>query len=238
MERGAKIGVLALQGAFDAHAPMLRRIDRQPVEVRRAEDLAGCRGLILPGGESGVQLRLLERDRPLREALRELVGTGAPVLATCAGLILAARQVREPQQSSIRFPGPSTGERNVSGFHSDARRKYRSMVDEQTDGERARSAARATGEVVNRAPGFGWLDVAVRRNGWGRQVHSTEAVADDGKTPLILIRAPRIEEVGPRASVELTYRGEPVLVRQGAVFGATFHPELTGAPTLHASVFV
>lgn len=74
---------------------------------------------------------------------------------------------------------------------------------------------------------LGWLDVTVQRNGWGRQVASFEALADDGVTPLLAIRAPRITAVGPRAHVVTSYRGEPVVVRQGAITGCTVHPELT-----------
>ncbi len=178
-----RVGVLALQGGFAAHVAALRSVGLDPVEVRRAADLQGCGGLVLPGGESPAQLRALERDPMLREALRDRVEAGLPLLATCAGLILAAREVRDPAQRS-----------------------------------------------------FGWIDVAVRRNAWGRQLHSAEAAADDG-TPLVLIRAPRIAEVGPGATVELTLRGEPVLVRQGARFGATFHPELAGDRRIYERVF-
>lgn len=89
---------------------------------------------------------------------------------------------------------------------------------------------------------FGWLDVEVARNAWGRQVHSFEDVADQSlpgestRLPLIFIRAPRITGVG-RAEVLLTLRGEPVLVRQGHVWGATFHPELTPDRRLHRRLF-
>lgn len=91
---------------------------------------------------------------------------------------------------------------------------------------------------------FGWLDVAVARNAWGRQVHSFEAVADQPlpgdatKSPirLMFIRAPRIEQVG-QAEVLLTIGGEPILVRQGAVWGASFHPELTADRRLHRAIF-
>lgn len=96
---------------------------------------------------------------------------------------------------------------------------------------------------------FGWLDVEVSRNAWGRQVHSFEAVADeDGaddpaqaegleRLPLLFIRAPRITEVGPRAQVVARIDGEPIMVRQGAVVGASFHPELTEDRRVHAYVF-
>ena len=110
-----------------------------------------------------MQLRLLALESGLTAALDRIVGSGAPVLATCAGLIVAAR--------------------------------------------------------------LGWIDVGVRRNGYGSQLQSAEAIADDG-VPLVLIRAPRIERVGPGVVVERTLEGEPVLVRQGNVRAATYHPEL------------
>lgn len=178
-----RVGVLAVQGGFALHVAALGSLGIEAIEVRRAEDLEGCGGLVLPGGESPAQLRALARDPALRARLSETVESGVPMLATCAGLVLAAREVRDPAQ-----------------------------------------------------PGFGWIDVAVRRNAWGRQVHSAEAVADDG-TPLVLIRAPRIAEVGPGVAVELTLAGEPVLVRQGARFGATFHPELAGDRRIYERVF-
>jgi 5'-phosphate synthase pdxT subunit len=83
---------------------------------------------------------------------------------------------------------------------------------------------------------FAFLDVTVERNAWGRQLDSFEAPADDGAlegVPLVFIRAPRIRQVGAKVEVLARLRGEPVLVRQGSVWGATFHPELVaGAPAL------
>lgn len=87
-------------------------------------------------------------------------------------------------------------------------------------------------------PLMGLLDVAVRRNAYGRQRESFEAevvVPSLGPEPLrvAFIRAPRIERVGAEVEVLATLRGEPVLVRQGNLLGATFHPEITGDPRLH-----
>jgi len=94
----ACVGVLALQGGFAAHARALREIGVAAREVREARDLDGADGLVLPGGESTAQLRLIERHR-LAGALEAFVASGRPVLATCAGLILCARQVRPAQRS-------------------------------------------------------------------------------------------------------------------------------------------
>ena len=170
-----RIGVLALQGGFGPHIAMLAAIGRRPVEVRSARDLAGVEGLVFPGGESTVQYQLLERDPDLRRALTDLVESGVPLLATCAGLILAAR--------------------------------------------------------------LGWIDVTVRRNAYGRQQQSFRGLADDGDMALVMIRAPRIEKVGTRVEVLAGLDGEPVLVRDGQRFGATFHPELSESASVHERVF-
>ena len=81
------IGVLALQGNFREHAAMLRRVGAEPLEVRKADELDGLDGLIIPGGESTTIGRLI-RLYGLEEAIRRFEG---PVLGTCAGMILLAR---------------------------------------------------------------------------------------------------------------------------------------------------
>jgi pyridoxal 5'-phosphate synthase pdxT subunit len=178
------IGVLALQGDFAAHAAALARADLPARPVRDAGDFAELGGLVLPGGESTTQLRLLHRHQ-LVAPLRALAAAGTPILATCAGLILAAATVERPTQEC-----------------------------------------------------FGFLDVTVERNAWGRQLDSFEATADDGSLPLIFIRAPRIRRIGAGVSVLARHQGEPVFVRQGQVFGATFHPELAPPEsTLYRQIF-
>ena len=86
------IGVLALQGAFREHAAVLGRLGVPVREVRRKEDLQGIRGIVLPGGESTVQGKLL-RDFGILDPLRDLISGGLPVMGTCAGLILLAREI-------------------------------------------------------------------------------------------------------------------------------------------------
>jgi 5'-phosphate synthase pdxT subunit len=166
---------------------VLAELGHEVREVRRASELTaagGLDGLVLPGGESGAQLRLIERH-DLWHALELFVAAGRPLLCTCAGLILAARSVTHPEQRS-----------------------------------------------------FGWIDVSVMRNGWGRQIDSFEAVSDGlAPRPLVFIRAPRIRSVGPMVETLATLEGEPVLVREGHRYGATFHPELTSDLSLHAQVF-
>lgn len=178
-----QVGLLALQGAYAAHVRPLSALGHRTFEVRTAADLAAADGLVIPGGESSVHLALLARYA-LEAPLLAFAGSGKPILATCAGLILAAAEVTSPTQRSL-----------------------------------------------------GLLDVGVARNATGRQRHSFEAVADDGALPLVFIRAPAITRVGAAVQVLATFRGQPVLVRQGAITGAAFHPELTQDLGVHRAVF-
>ncbi len=185
------VGVLALQGGYAAHAQHLATLGIPSRLVKTNQDLLGIDGLILPGGESTTQLRLIERYG-LWKPLCGLVETGIPVLGTCAGLILAASRVLDPEQ-----------------------------------------------------PCFGWLGVSVKRNGWGRQVHSFQAdIAGspplknpERHVPLTFIRAPRIVALGPQDEALMHYGEDPILVKRGSVFGATFHPELTDDLRIHDLVF-
>jgi len=181
-----RVGVLALQGDFAAHSRALRGRGLAPVEVRRAADLDGVRGLVLPGGESTTMLKLLE-GTGLAERLRELVAAGTPVLATCAGVILMAREVRNPAQASL-----------------------------------------------------GLLEVVAARNAYGRQRESAVVTLRADATELgvaalegVFIRAPRLLSLGPGVRPLAWRDGEPVLVEQGLVLAATFHPELSpGSPVV------
>ena len=187
------MGVLALQGGYDAHARCLSTLGLPWVLVRTPVELASCGGLVLPGGESTTHLKLIDRFG-LSDSLNEFVNAGHPVLATCAGLILSAKQVYGPEQTS-----------------------------------------------------FGWLDVDVERNGWGRQVHSFEAALQDPNAPALLqtqppfalmfIRAPRIVRCGDDVEIVARFKGEAVAVRQGAFYGMSFHPELKNDARFHALVF-
>ena len=94
-----RIGVLAIQGDYSAHAAALTECGATPVEVRNADQLADLEGLILPGGESTTMLKFLERHNFL-EDLRAYCGK-RPVFGTCAGAILLAREVRNPAQRSL-----------------------------------------------------------------------------------------------------------------------------------------
>jgi pyridoxal 5'-phosphate synthase pdxT subunit len=87
MESAPRIGVLAVQGNFREHAAVLRRLGAEPVEVRKADELDGLDGLIIPGGESTAITRLM-RLYGIEEAIRRFRG---PVFGTCAGMILLDR---------------------------------------------------------------------------------------------------------------------------------------------------
>jgi 5'-phosphate synthase pdxT subunit len=171
-----RIGVLAIQGDYAAHAAALAEVGAEPVEVRSPDELTGLDGLILPGGESTTMLKFLER-RGLFDALKEFSAT-EPVFGTCAGAILLAREVRHPGQRSL-----------------------------------------------------GALDAAVERNAYGRQIDSailTEPTAlGGGPLEMVFIRAPRFAQTGPGVEVLARREGFPVLVRQGNLLAATFHPELS-----------
>lgn len=110
----AKIGVLALQGAFIEHIKVLQDLGAETVELRQAADLAQpLAGLVLPGGESTVQGKLLH-DLGMYDALREQIAAGLPVLATCAGMILLAERLSNDDK--VHFATmPITVRRNAYG---------------------------------------------------------------------------------------------------------------------------
>ena len=95
-----KIGILAVQGDFAAHAAMLRRLGAEPAEVRTKDDLAACDGLILPGGESTTQLQFLHEEG-LYDEIKKFAARDKAVFGTCAGAILLAREVLNPAQDSL-----------------------------------------------------------------------------------------------------------------------------------------
>jgi pyridoxal 5'-phosphate synthase pdxT subunit len=95
-----KIGILAVQGDFEAHARMLAGLGIETAEVRTPADLADCDGLILPGGESTTQLQFL-REEGLDQAIQSFAAAEKPVFGTCAGAILLASEVKNPKQDSL-----------------------------------------------------------------------------------------------------------------------------------------
>jgi 5'-phosphate synthase pdxT subunit len=176
------IGVLALQGDFDAHRQTLKSLGVDTVLVRKPEELEGIDGLVIPGGESSTFLKFLQREGFLSK-LRAFVSE-KPTFGTCAGAILLAKKVTNPQQESL-----------------------------------------------------GALDIKVQRNAYGRQIDSSIMTAPTklGGDPLemVFIRAPRIEDIGHGVEVLAEREGHPVLVRQGKIMAATFHPELSNDTRVH-----
>lgn len=124
-----RIAVLALQGAFLEHEMMLRKLGIDCFEVRRLEDWQQEKdGLIIPGGESTTQGKLL-RDLSLLDPIREAIEAGLPVFGTCAGLILLAREVEgnnpsapvPPRLGTMRMTAARNAYgRQLGSFHTEA----------------------------------------------------------------------------------------------------------------------
>ena len=96
-----KIGVLATQGAFVEHISALRQLGVEAVPVRRADELKGICGLVIPGGESTTICKLM-REYSLVEEVGRLISKGLPVFGTCAGMILLAKEVLGPNEHSLK----------------------------------------------------------------------------------------------------------------------------------------
>jgi 5'-phosphate synthase pdxT subunit len=186
VEAKPRVGVLAIQGDYAAHADALHESGAEPVLVRKPDELSGLDGLIIPGGESTTFLKFLERDRFL--ACLRAFAAAKPTFGTCAGCILLATKVLHPPQDSL-----------------------------------------------------GLLDATVERNAYGRQIDSSIEETpirlgtgfDTCPLETVYIRAPRIQQVGKGVQVLAERDGFPVLVRQGQLLAATFHPELSADRRIH-----
>ena len=183
------VGVLALQGDFDAHRRAVEEAGMPARLVRSRRDMEGVGGLIIPGGESTTLLKLA-KDFDLLAPIKEMHEAGVPILGTCAGAILLARRVTSPEQ-----------------------------------------------------PSLGLIDIEIERNAWGRQKESFETTVPlhgdagwgEAQEPmnLVFIRAPRIRSCGAGVKVLLRLGKEPILVREGGVIAATFHPEMSRDRRVH-----
>jgi 5'-phosphate synthase pdxT subunit len=176
------IGVLAIQGDYEAHKTRLEELGAKVMLVRKPEQLDAIDAIVIPGGESTTFLNFLA-ERGFLEKLRDFTRS-KPALGTCAGAILLAKEVENPPQPSLAV-----------------------------------------------------MDICVRRNAYGRQVESSirEASTQFGGPPLemVFIRAPKIVSTGKDVEVLATESGDPVLVRQGKLMAATFHPELSADTRVH-----
>lgn len=177
-----KIGVLAIQGDYEAHKARLEQLGAEVTLVRKPEQLDTLDGIVIPGGESSTFLNFLA-ERGFLEKLRDFVST-KPTFGTCAGAILLAKQVENPPQDSLNA-----------------------------------------------------MDIRIRRNAYGRQNESSIRLADTrlGDKPLemVFIRAPKIVSTNKNVEVLASEGGDPVLVRQGKIMAATFHPELSEDTRVH-----
>lgn len=108
-----KVGVLALQGAFIEHINALEHLGADCVEIRKKEDIIGIDRIVLPGGESTVQGKLLHKTG-LFESVSVLINEGMPTLATCAGLILLASHLSNDDNTYLATL-PVTVRRNAFG---------------------------------------------------------------------------------------------------------------------------
>jgi pyridoxal 5'-phosphate synthase pdxT subunit len=95
-----KIGIVAIQGDYEAHAGVLERLGVAHTYVRNPADLAGLSGIILPGGESSTHLKVMTEEG-LFDALKQFAANGGAFFGTCAGAILLARDVHGPSQASL-----------------------------------------------------------------------------------------------------------------------------------------
>jgi pyridoxal 5'-phosphate synthase pdxT subunit len=180
------IGVLAIQGDYEAHKARLEQLGATVALVRKPEQLDAIDAIVIPGGESSTFLNFLVENNFL-EKLREFV-RAKPTFGTCAGAILLAKDVENPPQQSL-----------------------------------------------------GVLDIRIRRNAYGRQVdssiHQAATKLAGGPLEMVFIRAPKIMSTGKGveilAELQMNEGGDPVLVRQGNVMAATFHPELSNDPRVH-----
>ena len=98
--RRPRIGVLAVQGAVREHVAAIRAVGAEPVEVRLPKDLVDVDALILPGGESTTMRRLIDAYG-LREPIAALARRGAPMLGTCAGMILLSRRIDDGREQPL-----------------------------------------------------------------------------------------------------------------------------------------
>jgi 5'-phosphate synthase pdxT subunit len=113
-----RIGILSVQGAFAEHEAMLASLGAEVVSVRLPQHLEGLAGLILPGGESTTMRKLIDRW-DLREPILDLAQQGAPILGTCAGMILLASEVSDGDEAVFRLLDV-TVKRNAFGRQLDS----------------------------------------------------------------------------------------------------------------------
>jgi 5'-phosphate synthase pdxT subunit len=203
------IGVLALQGDFDAHRRRLEQLGAEVVLVKKPEQLDEVDGLVIPGGESGTFLNLLGQAG--FEKLKEFVRV-KPTFGTCAGAILLASEVENPKQEGLGAIDIRI-RRNAYGRQIDSSiREGKLLLGEPRQAKLKKDR--------------------LKKNGTGQATQPAPPTVD-APLEMVFIRAPKIEHVGPEVEVIATEGNDPVAVRQGRVMAATFHPELSDDTRVH-----
>ena len=203
------IGVLALQGDFDAHRRRLEELGAEVVLVKKPEQLDAIDGLVIPGGESGTFLNLLGQAG--FEKLKEFVRV-KPAFGTCAGAILLATEVENPTQRGLGALDIRI-RRNAYGRQIDSSIREGKLL------------------LAELSPAKPKKD-RVKKNGSGK-AKLPASTTENAPLEMVFIRAPKIERVGPGVEVIATEGNDPVAVRQGRVMAATFHPELSDDTRVH-----
>ncbi|MEV4488118.1 pyridoxal 5'-phosphate synthase glutaminase subunit PdxT [Micrococcus luteus] len=197
------VGVFALQGDVREHVRVLEGLGARTRPVRRAADLTGLDGIVLPGGESSVMDRLAGL-MGLKEPLADAIGAGLPAYGTCAGLIMLAREIRNP--------APDQGGLGVLDV-AVRRNAFGAQVDSfEEDLDVPAVAAEPVHAVFIRAP----------------------AVLQAGEGVEVLASVPTSRLSVPAADPGLDGDARlPVAVRQGHLLATAFHPEVTGDWSFH-----
>jgi pyridoxal 5'-phosphate synthase pdxT subunit len=203
--RGPRVGVLALQGDVREHVRMVRQLGASPVEVKRPGDLDDVEGLVLPGGESTTMSMLLESSE-LFEPLSALIRGGLPVLGTCAGMILLAKEVVGGRPDQRGFAAIDISVRR-NGFGRQAE-SFEADLDIEALGPPPMRAVFIRAPYVEKVGSSVEVLASVRGGG--------DAGGDAGGGS------------GGQSGGE-----HPVLCREGRITVAAFHPELAGDARLH-----
>ncbi len=207
---------------------MLDRIGAPWLPVKHASDLANVGWLIMPGGESTTMLKFFEGEN-LGPAIVDFAAQGKPIFGTCAGAILLAKEVLNPNQSHLGLID-ITVERNAYGRQIDSAIRQGILV----NGASRETGKGPTAEPATEAP-IGEVPAAeLRHDRHSRESGNPQEFAGHGRPiEMVFIRAPIIRRVGEGVRVLGRAEGLPVLVEQGNILVATFHPELTEDETIH-----
>jgi len=207
------IGVLALQGDFDAHRRRLQELGAEVMLVRKPEQLDGIDGLIIPGGESGTFLKLLGEQG---FAKLKRFARARPTFGTCAGAILLAAEVENPPQAGLGAIEMRI-RRNAYGRQIDSSIRQGTWMP----------------QVSPQLRDLGLRDLGLRDMGARHSGDPHDAALREPPLEMVFIRAPKIVHIGEAVEVLATEGGDPVVVRQGNAMAATFHPELSADPRVH-----